>query len=82
MTCQRCQGLIIMEDRFFDFPDISIENNPAWRCVNCGEVTDIVIVRNRSVQSRTSDMMICGAASTSLIPWRGDRVHPSRGAES
>ena len=55
MTCQRCKGLMV-EDRFFDFSDSSIQNNPAWRCVICGEVTDRIIVRNRSVQSRTSDV--------------------------
>ena len=46
MTCQRCKGLMV-EDRFFDFLVSSIQNNQAWRCVICGEVTDMIIVRNR-----------------------------------
>lgn len=54
MTCQRCKGLMV-EDRFFDLLDSSIPNIPAWRCVICGEVTDMIIVNNRSVQSRTND---------------------------
>ena len=55
MTCQRCKGLMV-ENRFFDLLDSSIPNNPAWRCVICGEVTDMTIVHNRSVQSLVSDV--------------------------
>lgn len=55
MTCQRCQGLMV-EDRFFDLLDSSIQNNQAWRCVICGEVRDKIILNNRSVQSRTNDL--------------------------
>ena len=65
MTCQCCKGLMV-EDRFFDFLVSSIQNNQAWRCVICGEVTDMIIVRNRSVQSRTSD--VWSGLDLSLIP--------------
>ena len=65
MTCQRCEGLMV-EDQFFDFLDSSIQNNQAWRCVNCGEVTDMIIVRNRSVQPRTSDVWSGLALSHSM----------------
>lgn len=56
----------MVEERFFDFLDSSVQNNPAWRCVNCGEVTEMIIVRNRSVQSRTSD--VWNGLNVSLIP--------------
>ncbi len=65
MTCQRCKGLMV-EDGFFDFLGSSIQISPAWRCVIGGEVTDMIIVRNRSVQSRTSDMR--NGLDLSLIP--------------
>lgn len=65
MTCQRCEGLMV-EDRFFDFQDSRIQNNQAWRCVNCGEVTDMIIVRNRFVQFRTND--VWSGLDLSLVP--------------
>ncbi|MDN5942639.1 MAG: hypothetical protein L0H94_12215 [Nitrospira sp.] len=65
MTCQRCKGLMV-EDRFFDLLDSSSQNIPAWRCVICGEVTDMTIVNNRSVQSRTNDRW--SARDLSRIP--------------
>jgi hypothetical protein len=55
MTCQRCKGLMV-EDRFFDLLDSSIQSNRAWRCIICGEITDMTIVDNRSAQSRTNDL--------------------------
>ena len=56
----------MVEDRFFDFQDSRIQNNQAWRCVNCGEVTDMIIVRNRFVQPRTND--VWSGLDLSLVP--------------
>lgn len=68
MTCRRCKGLMV-EDLFFDLLDSSIQNNQAWRCVICGEVTDKIILNNRSVQSRTNDRW---TGSTSLVSHDGE----------
>lgn len=38
MNCSRCSGLLVIEQDF-EFP--------VWRCVQCGEMIDPVILRNR-----------------------------------
>lgn len=42
MRCPKCQGLMYSE-MFCDFIRIFI----GWKCLNCGEVIDPVIVSNR-----------------------------------
>ncbi len=48
MRCTRCQGLMV-RDHFYDLLDdsghLSIRG---WRCVNCGNILDRVILRNRA----------------------------------
>lgn len=48
MGCQRCKGLMI-PDCFVDLRDdtgrLKFEG---WRCVNCGEVVDPVVLTHRS----------------------------------
>ena len=48
MTCERCGGLMVP----YRFPDISEGREKlyceAWRCVNCGDVVDLVMLRNRT----------------------------------
>ena len=48
MGCQRCKGLMI-PDRFVNLRDdtgrLKFEG---WRCVNCGEVVDPVVLTHRS----------------------------------
>ena len=45
MFCSRCHGLML-NDQVYD-PDEAILNLPIWRCVNCGETVDSLILRNR-----------------------------------
>ncbi|WP_447980104.1 hypothetical protein [Candidatus Nitrospira bockiana] len=40
--CWRCGGLMVVED-YVEFP--------VWRCVQCGEMIDPVILRNRRQSS-------------------------------
>jgi hypothetical protein len=43
MACLRCHGLLLQEHR-------SKRGAWWWRCVNCGELVDRVILRNRAEQ--------------------------------
>lgn len=49
MSCSRCQGLMIV-NAFIDMDD---DSGQLWlgaaRCVNCGEVADLGIARNRAM---------------------------------
>ena len=45
MTCQRCSGRM-MPHALCDWEDTYMKI-PAWRCVNCGEVIDAVILQHR-----------------------------------
>lgn len=42
MRCPRCNGAMVYE-RFQDMLDMFY----AWRCLNCGEIMDPVVARNR-----------------------------------
>lgn len=50
MKCERCEGLMLEDDCI----DIETLFDPiwcrAWRCVNCGYVTDSVMMANRQRQ--------------------------------
>ena len=47
MSCKRCRGLMV-SDAFIDLDDDSGHLwLGVWRCVNCGEVVDLGIARNR-----------------------------------
>ena len=46
MRCQRCQGYMI-SDHFMDLLNASGEIDfEGWRCLNCGDITDPVIMRH------------------------------------
>jgi hypothetical protein len=49
MPCHRCHGLMIVDS----YIDMGSSGDPlwlrAWRCVNCGEVTEPGIATNRTV---------------------------------
>ncbi len=50
MGCKRCQGLMV-SDAFIDMDDDSGHLwLGVWRCVNCGEVTDLGVAQNRRRQ--------------------------------
>ncbi len=54
MSCSRCAGCMV-EDFLLDMEDSS---GPmwlqAWRCMNCGNVSDSVLQRNRQTQEANS----------------------------
>jgi len=61
MGCQRCKGLMI-PDSFVDFRDDTGHLMfKGWRCVNCGEVVDPLVLTHRMespsapYRSRTRD---------------------------
>ncbi len=56
MRCQRCHGYMV-RDHFMDILNVSGELDfKGWRCLNCGDIVDPVIVRHhlsvRSVPAR------------------------------
>ena len=61
MCCKRCNGLMI-RDSFLDLRDDTGRFNfEGWRCLNCGEVVDPVVLTHRvdapagPYQGRTRD---------------------------
>ncbi len=68
MSCSRCKGCMV-EDFLLDMEDSS---GPmwlqAWRCMNCGNVTESVLQRNRQTHEATSG---CNAPSSKR------EIHPS-----
>jgi len=70
MQCQRCRGWMI-RDHFTDYLSVYSEMNFAgWRCVNCGDITDSLIVRHHR-----------SAANAPAKPrrrWWGFTLAPSR----
>ena len=62
MTCTRCQGCMA-KDHFIDLME-SAESMwmAGWRCLNCGNVLDLVTERNRHGQEMTA------AVSTARVP--------------
>jgi hypothetical protein len=52
MRCQRCHGCMI-SDHFMDILNVSGEMDfKGWRCLNCGDITDSVIVHHQEVAAR------------------------------
>jgi hypothetical protein len=62
MTCTRCQGCMA-KDHFLDLME-SAESMwiPGWRCLNCGNVLDPVMERNRRGQG------MAAVASATPVP--------------
>jgi hypothetical protein len=54
MTCTRCQGCMT-KDHFIDLMESSESMwMVGWRCLNCGNVLDPVMERNRGGQGVTA----------------------------
>lgn len=45
--CPRCNGAMVYE-RFQDMLNVFY----AWRCLNCGEIVDSVVARNRGFEEK------------------------------
>lgn len=58
MDCQRCSGCMMPERRTGHRVDESHTLDQTWRCVNCGDVVDAIILRNRV--GKATDMAIVG----------------------
>lgn len=52
MRCTRCRGLMV-EERCIDLAQLAYIWGCAWRCVNCGDVTDTIIQHHRSLPLAT-----------------------------
>ena len=75
MTCLRCQGLMIV-DAFLDMDD---DSGQLWmgaaRCVNCGEVVDLGIARNRA--AHPARVLACLSRTRARQP-RSRTLYPIR----
>lgn len=45
MKCPKCKGLM----HFEEFSDSSGEKFKGWRCIPCGTIIDVVILKNRAM---------------------------------
>jgi len=66
MNCPRCQGLLI-SDHLYN-KDESLYVLSIWRCLNCGETFDSMIIRNRTNQGRKE-----GTHKSKISRWAGTR---------
>jgi hypothetical protein len=48
MRCKRCHGLIVAETPIDSQRNERLFDRGGWRCVNCGELLDAGILRNRA----------------------------------
>jgi RNase P subunit RPR2 len=53
MTCQRCEGLMVLE--LYDDLELGSAGYEvfAWRCLNCGAIVDSVIAAHRQLTHKT-----------------------------
>jgi hypothetical protein len=51
MSCHRCHGFMCPVDLLDRVSGSGDDSFRAWRCVACGEIIDLVIVRNRNCAS-------------------------------
>jgi len=49
MTCERCKGLFIPVSFVGSDDVVGAWAYDGWKCVNCGHVTDPVLMRNREL---------------------------------
>jgi hypothetical protein len=48
MRCKRCHGLVVAEALIDSPRNERLSERGGWRCVNCGELLDAGILRNRA----------------------------------
>lgn len=74
MTCVRCQGLMIV-DSFIDMEEDTGQLwLSAWRCLNCGQVHDPGLIRNR-LEPR-SVVIAGGTRLKESTPWEQSHRNP------
>ncbi|MCY4132968.1 MAG: hypothetical protein OXF39_10050 [Nitrospira sp.] len=47
-ACARCSGLLIKEELFDPFDDTGLMHQWAWRCAQCGNIVDSLILKHRA----------------------------------
>ncbi|CAI4033778.1 hypothetical protein DNFV4_04220 [Nitrospira tepida] len=48
MVCARCEGCMV-RDEFYDYSDDTGQGHfDGWRCINCGEIYDALILHHRT----------------------------------
>jgi len=48
MRCTRCRGVIVLESQTTERFTTGLGELGAWRCVNCGALVDMRMLRNRA----------------------------------
>lgn len=67
MTCQRCEGLMVLE-RYDDLELGSAGYEvSAWRCLNCGAIVDSVIAAHRQPTHKTKPDPLCRQRLKKLV---------------
>jgi hypothetical protein len=64
--CSRCTGLMVVEQGFDSMLGTSETHGLLRRCVQCGEIIDPVILRNRLLQSESHPVRVQNKFSASL----------------
>ncbi len=64
MKCSRCHGFMV-RDHILDVLDTEIHSE-VWRCICCGNITDPIILANRS-RKETETRVGAGARSLTGI---------------
>lgn len=65
--CQRCHGLLVVDYCLHDADGMTRGASDALRCVQCGDVIDAVILRNREARGCAMPSHV-GARDTSARP--------------
>ena len=60
MICSKCDGLMV-NDRVYDAEE-AIFDLSIWRCLNCGQTVDPLILQNRLKQEQESNGLPVKAA--------------------
>jgi len=60
MNCPKCHGLMV-NDRVYDAEE-AVFNLSIWRCLNCGESVDPLILQNRLKQEQELKELSTNAA--------------------
>lgn len=48
MTCERCHGCVVQEQFLDALDDTGRLGFSGWRCINCGDVFDGVVLQHRT----------------------------------
>jgi len=67
MTCQRCEGLMVLEQ----YDDLELGSAgyevSAWRCLNCGAIVDSVIAAHHQTTHKAEPDPLCQQRLKKLV---------------